>query len=121
MLFPLLMCMKIQMQQGKLSSAHFDSFVKGGSALDISSVKKKPANWIPEMAWLHIISLSQQLPEIFKDLPESIARGDAEWKAWYDNETPEAVRILCVPRRGPLQAAFRILKIASRGWAASSS
>jgi dynein heavy chain len=44
MLFPLLMCMKIQMQQGKLSSAHFDSFVKGGSALDIASVKKKPAN-----------------------------------------------------------------------------
>jgi len=35
-----------------------DVFLKGGGALDINSVRKKPKEWIPDSVWLAIIALS---------------------------------------------------------------
>ena len=35
-----------------------DVFLKGGGALDINSVRKKPKDWIPDNVWLSIIALS---------------------------------------------------------------
>ena len=31
--------------------------------------------------------------DTFKDLPDSIVRSDSAWRAWYDQEAPEAVPI----------------------------
>lgn len=58
-----------------------------------NSVRKKPnGNWITDTNWLNAIQLSQTIP-LFKDLPESIIRGESQWKGWCDLEAPEAQRV----------------------------
>jgi len=91
-IFAALLAMKIQLRSEKIGSEHFNAFVKGGDALDINTVKKKPKEWILDSAWLNIIQLSNTIP-LFKELPDSIARNDAAWKQWYDHETPETCPI----------------------------
>jgi dynein heavy chain, axonemal len=92
MLFGLLLSIKILMQSGVLSQEHFDCFVKGGAALDINQVRKKPKEWISDLAWLNVINLSNTIPA-FRDIPESIARSDVAWRQWSDLEAPEQGRI----------------------------
>ena len=35
-----------------------DVLLKGGGALDITSVRKKPKEWIPDAVWLNVVALS---------------------------------------------------------------
>lgn len=35
-----------------------DVLLKGGGALDITSVRKKPKDWIPDTVWLNVVALS---------------------------------------------------------------
>ncbi len=92
LLFALLLSLKIQLRSGTLSMDHFNCFVKGGAALDIAQVRKKPKDWISDMSWLHLCNLASTLP-LFRDLLESVARGDTQWRAWFDQEAPEAAVI----------------------------
>jgi len=91
-LYKLLLALKVQMMAGELNADHFSCFLKGGAALDINTVRKKPKEWIPDMSWLHVINLSNTLP-VFKDLPDSMFRSEGIWKQWYDHEMPEATKI----------------------------
>eukprot|EP00961_Rhodomonas_salina_P116167 1563835-Rhodomonas_salina.1 len=85
--------MKIQLNNGDMTMDHFNCYVKGGASLDITSVRKKPnGNWITDTNWLNAIQLSQTI-SLFKDLPESIIRGESQWKGWSDLEAPEAQRV----------------------------
>lgn len=92
MLYALLLSLKIQMQKGILTQAHFDCFLKGGAALDISSVRRKPKEWISDMTWLHVIQLTASIP-VFRDLADSMYRNDSVWKQWYDQEAPETTKV----------------------------
>ncbi len=47
--------------------------------------------WIPDAVWLNAMALAHL--DTFKDLPDSIVRSDSAWRAWYDQEAPEAVPI----------------------------
>merc|ERR1711907_859160 len=88
--FTLLMSLKVLMRAEKLNADQFNCLIKGGAALDINTVKRKPKEWIPDSAWLNIMQLSLSLP-LFKELPDSMARNDSAWRAWYDKEDPEKV------------------------------
>eukprot|EP00741_Cyanophora_paradoxa_P017811 tig00021017_g17202.t1 len=90
-MFALLMALKVQMKTGDISSDDFNAFLKGGAALDIKSARKKPFEWLSDSAWLNCIALSSIA--VFRDLPDSLYRGDSQWKAWYDLETPETGKI----------------------------
>lgn len=50
-----------------------------------------PQDWIPDAVWLNVMVLAQL--DTFRDLPDSIARSDAAWRSWYDQEAPEAAPI----------------------------
>ena len=71
---------------------HLNCFIKGGAALDINVVKKKPKDWVPDGVWLNIIQLSTSIP-LFKDLPEIVSRNESMWRQWYDQEAPESVPV----------------------------
>eukprot|EP00768_Dysnectes_brevis_P002834 gnl/Dysnectes_brevis/2072_a2396_807.p1 GENE.gnl/Dysnectes_brevis/2072_a2396_807~~gnl/Dysnectes_brevis/2072_a2396_807.p1 ORF type:complete len:4631 (+),score=1942.19 gnl/Dysnectes_brevis/2072_a2396_807:116-13894(+) len=87
LLFVLQLCLKIDMQAGRISPQEFQAFIKGGAALDINNVRMKPSSWIPDIAWLNVIALSEL--STYAALPSQIADREAVWRAWYDQETPE--------------------------------
>ncbi|KAK9794950.1 hypothetical protein WJX73_010224 [Symbiochloris irregularis] len=91
LVFALILATKIWVSAGKIRAEEVDIFLKGGSALDITSVRKKPKEWIPDMVWLEIVALSAT--DALRDLPDSVTRNDAAWRAWYDNEAPERTPI----------------------------
>jgi hypothetical protein len=80
LLFALMLANKVLQSAGSVKAADIDVFLKGGGALDITSVRKKPKDWIPDGVWLSIIALSQM--DSFRDLPDSVFRNDGLWKQW---------------------------------------
>lgn len=51
-IFVLMLAMKVLLTAGKLTQEHFNALIKGGDALDINTVRKKPKEWIPDASWL---------------------------------------------------------------------
>jgi hypothetical protein len=81
LIFVLMMANKVLQSAGAIKAADIDIFLKGGGALDITSVRKKPKDWIPDNVWLCTIALSQM--DSFRDIPDSVFRNDGLWKQWY--------------------------------------
>jgi hypothetical protein len=42
----------------QIKPSDLDVLLKGGGALDITSVRKKPKEWIPDAVWLNVVALS---------------------------------------------------------------
>jgi len=90
-IFALMLTNKILASAGKVRASDVDIFLKGGGALDINSVRKKPKEWILDSVWLSIIALSSM--DSFRDLPDSVFRNDGLWRQWYDQEAPEQAKV----------------------------
>eukprot|EP01135_Chromosphaera_perkinsii_P008183 Nk52_evm5s1178 gene=Nk52_evmTU5s1178 len=86
-LFTLLLTLKIEIKSGSLSNESFQTFVKGGAALNLNASPAKPANWIPDMSWLNLVAISQL--HAFADILNQVSRNDKPWKSWYEKEAPE--------------------------------
>mmetsp|Transcript_5388 Transcript_5388/g.12712 ORF Transcript_5388/g.12712 Transcript_5388/m.12712 type:complete len:4322 (-) Transcript_5388:507-13472(-) len=90
-IFALMLTNKVLCSAGKIKPMDVDVFLKGGGALDINSVRKKPKDWIPDSVWLSIIALS--FMDAFRDVPDSVFRNDGLWRQWYDQEAPEVSKV----------------------------
>eukprot|EP00198_Chlamydomonas_reinhardtii_P012689 XP_001702026.1 flagellar outer dynein arm heavy chain gamma [Chlamydomonas reinhardtii] len=90
-IFALMLTNKVLTSAGKVKATDLDVFLKGGAALDINSVRKKPKDWIPDSVWLNIIALSAM--DAFRDIPDSVFRNDGLWRQWYDQEAPEMAKV----------------------------
>jgi dynein heavy chain len=91
LLFVFIMAVKIMVTAGLLDLSDVALFMRGGAALDINTVRKKPT-WISNEAWLNVIALAESVP-FFKALPDSIVRNDSVWRRWYEDNEPEALSI----------------------------
>ncbi len=91
LLFIFIVTVKIMVTAAVLDQSEVTTFLRGGAALDINSVRKKP-KWIVDEAWLNLIELSNQNP-FFKALPENIMRNNDAWKAFYEDNEPENLPI----------------------------
>merc|ERR1740130_2475335 len=87
-IFVFLFTVKILVAANVLDASEFALFLRGGAALDVTSLKPKPFNWMKDEAWLNINQLSQELP-FFKSLLDDISRNEAIWRRWYDSNVPE--------------------------------
>jgi dynein heavy chain len=91
-LFVLLMTMKVLVTAGLLSSGDMTLFLRGGAALDVASVRKKPFNWLPNEAWLNVMQLSMS-NKFFTQLPNEMTSNEGMWRRWFEDNVPEAMAI----------------------------
>merc|ERR1711968_182579 len=90
--FKLLVTIKIMITAGHLKPSDLTLFLRGGAALDIDSVRRKPFNWISNEAWLNVIELSQSI-KFFSNLPNDMASNESMWRRWYEDNEPEQIGI----------------------------
>lgn len=90
--FILLVTLKILITAGELKAMDLTMFLRGGAALDIDSVRKKPFHWISNEAWLNVIELSNQV-KFFQNLPNDMVANEAMWRRWYEDNEPENLNI----------------------------
>eukprot|EP00606_Chrysophyceae_sp_TOSAG23-5_P000883 GSChrysophyteH2.ASY1.ANO1.1544.1 assembled CDS len=77
---------------GDLRSIDLALFLRGGAALDMDSVRRKPFSWISNEAWLNVIELSNT-QKFFVNLPNDMVANEAMWRRWYEDNEPEALNI----------------------------
>uniref|UniRef100_A0A8C7LTV9 Dynein, axonemal, heavy chain 5 n=1 Tax=Oncorhynchus kisutch TaxID=8019 RepID=A0A8C7LTV9_ONCKI len=86
-LFTLLLALKVDLQARNISHSDFQTFIKGGAALDLNSVEPKPRRWILDITWLNLVQLSNVHP--FTQLLTQVTHNDRSWRAWFDEPAPE--------------------------------
>mmetsp|Transcript_17913 Transcript_17913/g.16185 ORF Transcript_17913/g.16185 Transcript_17913/m.16185 type:complete len:3436 (+) Transcript_17913:1-10308(+) len=112
--FVLLVTLKILITAGHLRQSDLVLFLRGGAALDIESVRRKPFNWMSNEAWLNVIELSQS-QKFFANLPNDLVANEAMWRRWYEDNEPESMiipdyeqKINELPVLGPFYKLFLI-------------
>jgi len=90
--FILLVTMKILVAAQLLKNSDVTLFLRGGAALDINSVKRKPFQWMGNDVWLNIVELSQR-NKFFSTLISDMIANEALWKRWYESNEPEQMSI----------------------------
>lgn len=86
-LFVLLMALDIDLQRGEITFEEFQTFIKGGAALDITACPPKPFKWITDLTWLNLVQLSNLRQ--FHSILDHIKANDRMWKNWYEKDAPE--------------------------------
>ena len=91
LLFVFVVAVRMLSTAGTLEPSEVGFFLRGGAALDIAAVRKKPT-WIASDAWLNVIALAECV-EAFRALPDAISRNEAAWRRWYEDNEPEKLEI----------------------------
>ncbi|OQS07437.1 dynein heavy chain [Thraustotheca clavata] len=90
--FILLLTMKILVTEGLLTREEVTLLIRGGAALDINTVRRKPFSWISNESWLNVIELSQSC-KFYTSLPHDMTSNEAMWRRWYEDNEPENTMI----------------------------
>lgn len=86
-LFGILMALNIDIHSGKITQEEFQTFIKGGSALNASECLPKPHKWITDQIWLNLIQLGKL--SNFSELVNHITDNEKLWRAWTKRDKPE--------------------------------
>lgn len=87
LLFALLMALKIDMQNNRVSFDEFQNFIKGGAALNINECVAKPQKWITDETWLNLVQLSTLAD--FERIIDQVTRNEKNWRIWFKKNQPE--------------------------------
>jgi dynein heavy chain len=90
--FVLLVALKILVAAQLLKPGDVTLFLRGGAALDINSVRRKPFQWMTNDVWLNIIQLSQS-NKFFSNIIGDMIASENMWKRWYEDNEPEQISI----------------------------
>ncbi|PZC81902.1 hypothetical protein B5X24_HaOG211688 [Helicoverpa armigera] len=86
-LFTVLLTLKIDLQKEYITFEEFQTFIKGGAALDLNACPPKPYKWVTDMSWLNLVQLSSLRQ--FTNILNQVCNNEKGWKFWFDKEAPE--------------------------------
>ncbi|CAK1540075.1 unnamed protein product [Leptosia nina] len=86
-LFTLLLTLKIDLQKEYITYDEFQTFIKGGAALDLNACPPKPFKWVTDMSWLNLVQLSGLRQ--YTNILNQVSNNEKGWKNWFDKEAPE--------------------------------
>eukprot|EP00937_MAST-01D_sp_MAST-1D-sp2_P000194 g194.t1 len=90
--FLMILTLKILITAELLSLGDIALVTRGGAALDINSVPKKPGAWLADEAWLNAVEVAKGC-RFFSALTRELASNEGQWKAWYEDNRPEALAV----------------------------
>ena len=101
--FKLMCSLRIcEIESGLLSQQDVQTFLKCGSALTSGQVSSAPKNpfkdWISSTMWTNVVALSLTM-DLFRDLPDIIAKNEKLWRAYFEDEQPEKLEIPVLEER----------------------
>eukprot|EP00949_MAST-11_sp_MAST-11-sp1_P002825 g2825.t1 len=88
LVYVLLVACKILTTAAVVNPLEVTLLLKGGASLDAATVRENPFSWLDLPAWLNVMQLSKSCA-FFAHLPEELARSEAIWKRWYEENEPE--------------------------------
>lgn len=90
--FVLLVTLKILVTAGHLKSSDVTLFLRGGAALDINCVQRKPFQWMSNEVWLNVVQL-RDVSKFYFNLVDDMVSNETMWKKWYEENQPEEVPV----------------------------
>ena len=90
--FVFIITLKVLVVAGTITQGDVGVYLRGGAALNIEKVKKKPFSWLSDEAWLNVVEVASKIP-FYKDLPENIIRNESAWHEFYEDNSPERTAI----------------------------
>jgi dynein heavy chain, axonemal len=90
--FVFIVTLKVLVVAASILQSDVTLLLQGGAALNITNVRKKPYEWISDEAWLNVIEVSTQC-QFYRDLPDSMTRNEAGWRAFYECNIPERAEV----------------------------
>ena len=90
--FVLLVTLKILVTAGHLKSSDVTLFLRGGAALDINCVQRKPFQWMSNEVWLNVVQL-RDVSKFYVNLVDDMVSNETMWKKWYEENQPEEVPV----------------------------
>lgn len=90
--FVLLITLRILVTAGYIKSSDMTVFLRGGAALDVNNVQRKPFQWMSSEVWLNVVQL-QTSSEFYSSLVDHMVSNESAWKKWNEENQPEQVPI----------------------------
>ncbi|XP_014219672.1 dynein heavy chain 10, axonemal [Copidosoma floridanum] len=95
LLFSFQICTRIERDLGRVSQAELDFFIKGNVSLERSTRENPTDGWLSVSGWEDTLKLANDFPDRFSQLPDELELHGAEWKSWYDLDSPESADLPC--------------------------
>eukprot|EP00462_Mataza_sp_D1_P007532 CAMPEP_0175123998 /NCGR_PEP_ID=MMETSP0087-20121206/2542_1 /TAXON_ID=136419 /ORGANISM="Unknown Unknown, Strain D1" /LENGTH=4569 /DNA_ID=CAMNT_0016405727 /DNA_START=105 /DNA_END=13811 /DNA_ORIENTATION=+ len=112
LIFKLMFTTKIQVvETDNLTDEMVNLLLRGGASMIADQQPRKPFDWLTQDVWMNICCLAQTL-DFFGDLKNTVEQNEADWREWYEHETPEDEPIPKIEERlenHPSGIFFRLL------------